>query len=65
MSAKAAQWSQTGDRRTWCASIGNTAMTVTHLSTGGWQAAVEAARSPELRTRLVAQRWAERKAGAR
>jgi hypothetical protein len=59
------QWARTGDRRTWSASTGNTAMTVTRLSTGRWRAAVEDARSPELATRLITQRWAEVQAGAR
>jgi hypothetical protein len=59
------QWAQTADRRTWCASTGSTTMTVTKLTTGGWQAAVDAARSPELATRLTAQRWAENQAGAK
>lgn len=52
-------WARTGDRRTWCASTGQTAMFVTHLVTGGWRASVEDASSPELPTRLAAQHWAE------
>jgi hypothetical protein len=58
------RWAQTADRRTWCASTGNTVMTVTRLATGRWRAAVEDARSPEFATRLLAQRWAENQAGA-
>jgi hypothetical protein len=58
-------WARTGDRRTWCASTSGTAMYVTRTSTGRWRAAVEDARSPELATRVLAQRWAEKQAGAR
>jgi hypothetical protein len=59
----AAQWAQTADRRTWCASTGSTVMTVTKTATGRWRAAVSDARSPDLATRLAAQEWAERQAG--
>jgi hypothetical protein len=60
-----ARWKQTPDRRTWCASDGSTVMTVTRVSTGLWAAIVGGEKSPELATRLAAQRWAEKQAGAK
>jgi hypothetical protein len=38
-------------------------MYVTKLTTGDWRATVEDASSPELPTRLAAQRWTENRAG--
>jgi hypothetical protein len=40
-------------------------MAVTRVNTGLWVAMVDSARSPELATRLTAERWAENQAGAK
>jgi hypothetical protein len=56
-------WAQTGDKRTWSATTGSTAMLVTRLSNGKYRASVNDARSPELATRVLAQQWAENQAG--
>ncbi|HEX3960811.1 MAG TPA: hypothetical protein VHZ03_30020 [Trebonia sp.] len=60
-----ARWERTPDRTTWCASTGSTVMAVTRVNTGLWVAMVDSARSPELATRLTAERWAENQAGAK
>lgn len=54
-------WQQTPDRRTWRAARGPVLLTVTKISNGAFVGHVEglAERSPECRTRLAAQRWAE------
>ena len=57
-------WQQTPDRRTWRAACGPVVLTVTKASSGMFQADVEGTRSPEFRTRLAAQAWAERAGGA-
>ncbi|MGH3247897.1 MAG: hypothetical protein ACRDOI_17080 [Trebonia sp.] len=61
----AVTWQQTGDRRTWCAARGQLVLTVTKLTSGMFAGHFEglAGRSPECRTRLAAQRWAEQYAG--
>jgi hypothetical protein len=58
-------WRQTADRRTWRAARGPVVLTVTKSANGAYRADVEgvAGRSPEFRTRLAAQRWAENKVG--
>jgi hypothetical protein len=58
-------WQQTGDRRTWRGQRGRVVLTVTKTSSGTYRADVEglAERSPEFRTRLAAQGWAENLAG--
>jgi len=58
-----ARWERTPDRATWRAASGGRLLTVSKLSNGKWRGTVEDARSPELATRLVAQRWAEHRAG--
>lgn len=60
-------WQQTPDRRTWRAARGGLVLTVTKLANGAFRADAEgmARRSPEFRTRLAAQGWAENKAGVR
>jgi hypothetical protein len=57
----AIRWDRTPDRTTWQASTPG--MVVTKLSSGMWVGVVGDARSPEFSTRLLAQRWAERRAG--
>jgi hypothetical protein len=59
-----ARWERTPDRNTWCASTPGRILTVTKLANGKWQAVVNDARSPELNTRVLAERWAENRAGA-
>ena len=60
-------WQQTADKSTWCAAVADVVLTVTKLSSGQWVSTVAGPftneRSPELGTRLTAQRWAERTAG--
>jgi hypothetical protein len=65
----AIEWQQTPDRRVWRAARGSILLTVSKLSNGMFRADVEgpeiAERSPEFRTRLAAQGWADiRKGGA-
>lgn len=60
-----ARWERTPDRSTWRAASGGTILTVSKLTNGKWRGVVDDARSPELVTRLAAQSWAEREAGAR
>jgi hypothetical protein len=57
----AVTWQQTPDRRTWRAAADGLVLTVTKLTNGMFRADVEgmAERSPECRTRLAAQAWAE------
>jgi hypothetical protein len=61
-------WEHSPDRRTWCAARGHVVLTVTRLSSGMFRGDVEgpgvAEQSPEYRTRLAAQDWAERAGGA-
>ncbi len=63
----AISWQQTGDRRAWRAARGSVLLTVTKLSSGMFRADVEGPgvteRSPEFRTRLAAQAWADSHAG--
>ena len=62
-------WARTSDRAVWRAYKGGLVLTVTRVAGGsGWQATVESPsvteRSPApLPTRLVAQRWADSRAG--
>jgi hypothetical protein len=62
-------WVQTGDRRTWSAAAGILVLTVSKTSDGKFAALVDgpgaADRAPGFRTRVLAQRWAEQRAGAR
>ena len=61
MAANSIVWQQTGDRRVWRAARGGVVLTVTKTAGGMFRADVEGlpARSPEFRTRLAAQQWAE------
>ena len=63
----AVTWQQTPDRRTWRAARGSVLLTVSKLTNGAFRADVEgpgvAERSPEFRTRLAAQGWADNRAG--
>jgi hypothetical protein len=56
-------WERTADRHTWRAARGPVLLTVTKLSSGMFRADVEgpevSERSPEFRTRLAAQGWAD------
>ena len=68
MSARAVDWQQTPDRRTWRAAAGVLVLTVTKLSDGMFAAMVEGPGITERpltprTTRLAAQRWAENRAG--
>jgi hypothetical protein len=65
VNAPAITWQQTPDRRTWRAARGSVLLTVTKLTNGMFRADVEglAKHSPECRTRLAAQTWAENHAG--
>ena len=60
----AVTWQQTPDRRTWRAARGPVLLTVTKTANGAFVADVEglAGHSPECRTRLAAQAWAEQHA---
>ena len=59
-------WQRTGDPATWRAARGPVLLTVTKLASGMFRADVEGlpARSPEFRTRLAAQQWAEDRSGS-
>jgi hypothetical protein len=64
----AISWQQTHDRATWRAARGLVVLTVSKLTSGQWSAAVEGPGVTErpltpLRTRLIAQRWCENRAG--
>lgn len=62
-------WERTPDKATWRAARGPILLTVSKLSNGMFRADIDGpemtGRSPECRTRLAAQGWAERAAGAR
>jgi hypothetical protein len=60
-------WERTPDKSTWRAARGSVLLTVTKLSNDMFRADVEGpgivGRSPEFRTRLAAQAWAESSTG--
>jgi hypothetical protein len=63
----AVTWQQSPDRGTWRAARGPVLLTVSKLVNGAFRADVESPgateRSPEFRTRLAAQGWADNRAG--
>jgi hypothetical protein len=65
--SQSVRWERTPDPSVWRASAGGLLLTATRLSSGQWVATVEgpgvSERSPELGTRLAAQRWATGRAG--